>query len=477
MFNKLTIRFQHWVLGLVMLLVVALAALFLMTVFKTFRNVAEERALGSFAQIADQTWLRLEHMLQGSARFVTAQAHGDLAQFVEPDGRLNRRDMVAPFIASMEADAGVYSHYFALGNEEFLQVIGIRADARLIKALQAPPEAHFAVRRITGTATRNEEWLFLDRQRQELGRRVAPAAYLPSQRPWYGAALQRGGLVVTDPYLFASNGEPGITVAVPLPERAGVLASDISLASLHAVLTRLPLPANGMVAVQDGQGRILVFHGQGERYAGLQVAPLTRPADLNHPYLGVLASTAAGSGAAVVNYGPGAGERFAVARYRSQPVDGAVFTIVVTAPLADFLGPYREAGGDVMGMSIVILLVLLPLAWLGSRQVARALQRMAEDSERLKQLDFSQPPQPPSTFLYEIKVLGEAQCVMQGAIQRRTEELGQAQKKLASLVDNGIRLTREQDRAVLMRHILAGAREITNCMAATLFLKTEHNTL
>jgi HD-GYP domain-containing protein (c-di-GMP phosphodiesterase class II) len=479
MFKKVTVRFQHWVLGLLMLLVVALSALFLATVFKTFTHVAEDRALGNFSLIADQTWLRLDGLLQGSARFVTAQANGDSGQFADAGGRLNRRDMVAGFIAAVEADASIYSHFFGLGNEEFLQVIGIRGDERLIAALQAPPQAHFAVRRIIrdGKQAGREEWVFLDRRRQTLLSRESESRFLPSQRPWFAAALQRNGQIVTDPYLFASNGELGITVATPLPGRIGVLASDISLASLQAFLAGLSLPANGMVAILDGQGRILALHARGERYGGLQVAPLTLPAAVDNPYLAVLAPAAAARGAEVATLGPGASERFVVARQQSQPVGGSVFTVVVSAPLSDFLGPFRQAERDVMLMSVVILLILLPLAYLGSRQVVRALQAMAEDSERLKHLDFSHEPRPPDSFLYEIKVLGEAQCVMQGAIHRRTEDLDKAQKKLASLVDNGIRLTREQDRAVLLRHILAGAREITHCAAATLYLKTERNTL
>ncbi len=479
MFKGLNIRFQHWVLGLIMLLVVALSSMFLMTVFQTFKNVAEERALGNFSIAADQIWLRLEHLLDRSARFVSAQAKGDPAQFADAAGRLNRRDMVPAFIAAMDADPNVYSSFFGLGNEDFLQVIGVHAEPAQLKALQAPPQTYFVVRRIGSSdgAERSEEWIFLDQQRQVLGRREGDARFLPSQRPWYAATIQRKALWVTDPYLFASNGALGITVATPLPDNLGVLAIDIGLASLQTFLSGLSLPPNGMVAILDDQGRVLAMHGKGERYAGLTVAPLTPAAQVKHPYLSVLARPAERNEAQLLDLGAGEGERFVMALHRSQPLGGRTFTVVATAPLSDFLGPYKKAEKDVMLMSVFILIVLLPLAYLGSRRVAAALRGMAEDSERLRHLDFSQQPREPDSFLYEINVLGEAQCVMQNAIHRRTIDLDKAQKKLASLVDNGIRLSREQDRGVLLHHILAGAREITNCAAATLYLKTERNTL
>ncbi|CAK0771395.1 hypothetical protein CCP3SC1_620017 [Gammaproteobacteria bacterium] len=50
-------------------------------------------------------------------------------------------------------------------------------------------------------------------------------------------------------------------------------------------------------------------------------------------------------------------------------------------------------------------------------------------------------------------------------------------EKLASLVENGLLLSHEKDRNVLLKHILLGARDIAHCAAATLFLKTEHHTL
>ncbi|THF67556.1 GAF domain-containing protein [Pseudothauera nasutitermitis] len=123
------------------------------------------------------------------------------------------------------------------------------------------------------------------------------------------------------------------------------------------------------------------------------------------------------------------------------------------------------------------MLVFAPLSWIGSRQVVNALSVLAADSERLKRMDFSRKPHPPETFLYEVNALGEAQCVMQEAIEQRTRQRDRAQLKLARLVDNGIRLSRQQDRDALLRHILFGAREIANCAAATLYLKTERNTL
>lgn len=57
------------------------------------------------------------------------------------------------------------------------------------------------------------------------------------------------------------------------------------------------------------------------------------------------------------------------------------------------------------------------------------------------------------------------------------EGLGEAQTKLARLVDSGIMLGREQNRSALLRQTLLVAREMAYCQAATLFIKTERGTL
>ncbi|MBF0310721.1 MAG: GAF domain-containing protein [Magnetococcales bacterium] len=62
-------------------------------------------------------------------------------------------------------------------------------------------------------------------------------------------------------------------------------------------------------------------------------------------------------------------------------------------------------------------------------------------------------------------------------VRIRTHDLQIAEQKLARLVDNGIQLGQERDRNKLLRTILFGARDLTPSSAATLFLKTERNTL
>ncbi|MBK6742957.1 MAG: GAF domain-containing protein [Hydrogenophilales bacterium] len=204
---------------------------------------------------------------------------------------------------------------------------------------------------------------------------------------------------------------------------------------------------------------------------------MTAPDKIDNSYLALLRQPVNQIGSAILTLGAGEGEKFVVTRHRTEPAGGSTFRVVVLAPLSDFTGAFQQAQHDVLLLAIVVLLVLLPFAYIGSRQVARTLEAMANDSERLKRLDFSSEPHQAETFLYEINTLGEAQYVLHDALRKRTSDLERSQEKLARLVDNGIRLSRDQDRTELLRHILFSARDIAHCAAATIYLKTERNTL
>jgi len=474
----LKIRFQSWVMLATGLLVVTMAFAFLVTAFRTFSQISEEHAISRFDLIADQASDALASMIRQHGRNVIAQTRSDVDSLLK-DNAIRQAGLADLFLASLEGDPTLYSRFIGLANEEFFQIIAVRGDARVIAALKAPPQAYFAVRHIqsAGNAVRTEHYRFLDKNRQPIGELRQEGKLMPTQRPWYGLAISRKGLSITDPYVFASNGELGITVAAPLPGEFGVLATDISLRSLQQFVAGLSLPPNGAITIQDTQGRILAFHGKGSRYADLALAPLTPAEQIAHPYLEVLRETVSGAGSSITTQGVAEREKFVVTRYHASVADGAAFRIVILAPLSDFTAAFKQAERDVVVLSLVVLLFLLPLAFVGTRQVARSLATMADASERLKRLDFSHKPVKPDTFLREINSLGEAQFAMHDELQKRTRHLVIAQSKLENLIQTGLELGRERDRMALLGKILFGGRDLLHCDAGTLYLVTERKTL
>lgn len=477
MFTGWKIRFQHWAMATTLLLVAFLSAAFLLTVFRTFKGISEETATTRFALIAGQAANQIENKLKHNGMYVAAQAHGELDRFLL-NGRIDQAAVVPEMLSALEQDPALYSRFIGLANEEFLQVIAIRGDERIGAALQAPADAHFAVRRILpdGQGRRTDYYQFLDQARQQIDVRHQEATLQPTQRPWYAKAIERNGLAVTDPYLFASTGELGISVAAPLSGQAGVIATDLSLRALQSFVEGIPLPANGAIAVLDGRGRILAFHGKGARFADAKFAPMIPADDPDAPGRAILLLPVAASGSQIVALAD-VGDKQVVTQHLTEPVGGASFRIVVWAPFSDFTSAFVRAERDVVLLAIAVLLVLLPLTFLGSRQVAHALATLASDSERLKRMDFSHAPRKPETFVYEVDALGAAQLAMHDEIQKRTKDLIAAQDKLENLIQTGLDLGRERDRMALLRKVLFGGKTLLNCDAGTLYMVTERKTL
>ena len=97
--------------------------------------------------------------------------------------------------------------------------------------------------------------------------------------------------------------------------------------------------------------------------------------------------------------------------------------------------------------------------------------------ERLQRLDFSTRPTHVESFLSEVNALGHVQEVMHESLEQRTVALEAARRKLAHLVQIGIRLGRERDHETLLRDVLHGARDIAQCTVARLHVRTDHHTL
>jgi len=86
-------------------------------------------------------------------------------------------------------------------------------------------------------------------------------SYDPRSRPWYQSASQQRADVWTDPYIFFSSQEPGITVASPVETKNGTLVGavgiDIKIHSISGFLADLEISENGAALILNRNGDII----------------------------------------------------------------------------------------------------------------------------------------------------------------------------------------------------------------------------
>ncbi|MGF7533985.1 methyl-accepting chemotaxis protein [Bacillus mexicanus] len=104
-----------------------------------------------------------------------------------------------------------------------------------------------------------------------------PDGYDPRQRPWYQDAVKAGGeIVVTDPYVAASDGSTVITIAQQMKDGSGVVAMDITIDKLLEQMKQIKVGKEGYAFIATKNKTYVAHksHKAGEKLSGDWVAKM-----------------------------------------------------------------------------------------------------------------------------------------------------------------------------------------------------------
>ena len=173
----------------------------------------------------------------------------------------------------------ISSIYVAYDDGSFFLVRPLRTEA-MGKAFKAPAGAAYLVQsleRIAGQPMR-ALYLFLDASLTEIGRTPRPDyRYDPRDRDWYQRAVREGRLVRTDPYIFFTTREVGVTFSHPGANGHSVVGVDATLEDVSRLLLSHKVTPSSRMVWFDRNERVIAFdqpelliqraadNGQGER--------------------------------------------------------------------------------------------------------------------------------------------------------------------------------------------------------------------
>ena len=90
--------------------------------------------------------------------------------------------------------------------------------------------------------------------------------YDPRERPWYVKARSERTTIWTDPYIFFSSQQPGITLAAPVFKTdggvRGVVGVDIEISMISEFLSRLNIGTNGKALIIHRNGDVIAHPNQ-----------------------------------------------------------------------------------------------------------------------------------------------------------------------------------------------------------------------
>jgi len=261
--------------------------------------------------------------------------------------------------------------------------------------------------------------------------------YDPRRRPWYQGAIARfesdpqspapaqltREAYWTEPYMFFTTKEPGITASIAFDVGDGlkrVVGFDVLLSDISRFTTSLHVSENGKVIVMTDDFRVIGLP-RDERFADAQqrkAALLKQPEELGLPL--AVDATAAFTALPEDETGPvrfrsGGQAWWGDARSLNLAPDQLLW-IVVVVPESDLLAGMTAMRLWIGAITLIALAGAIWRAVILARRYSHPIEAIARQSDRISRLNL-EPPEPIESSVKEVRRLAEAHERMRGSLQ------------------------------------------------------------
>jgi two-component system, sensor histidine kinase and response regulator len=275
-----------------------------------------------------------------------------------------------------------------------------------------------------------------DSKLAQFSSKEGPSNYDARNRPWFQDALRStdpNHLNWTQPYLFYTTGDPGITISQQFRTPDGqyyILALDIKLQDISRHASQLEVSPHGFAALFDDQMHLLArpHEMQADSPHSGYAVPKLFDSVLKSGHLAVVESTQSWLKAGkperqLGNQRLSNGDNW-LHQFSPIPLGEETIWIGIYAPRHDFL----LLGAKEWGLFLAMLLTSLSLAALivvpAARRIARQLHALVQESRRIGNMDL-QAPVKVQSGISELKALVSAQELMRRNLLDATSSLEQ----------------------------------------------------
>jgi len=321
------------------------------------------------------------------------------------------------------------SVYAGTSNGSFVMLRPLANDAARA-AVQAPADAAYLLQSVDrDDTTAVGSFFFFNQKMQALTSEIGKSDYQfdPRTRPWYSLAMatEAGGqLVRTPPYAFFTTREIGITLASRNQDRHGVVGMDLNLSTLSALLGRQKITASAELVLFDAKGTVLAYPQTKKLLKTLPDGKLTpvTVTELAVPVLAEVWQRWQSGQSALEQTKPG----------QAQISQNGEDWFYQVAPIGDgnsglylgFAAPYSELMAESIhirnlsiGISLLLLLLMLPAVFLAARSVSKPLRGLTEVAAAIERFEFDGPDPAPSRIT-EVDRLARSMRQMKHTLKR-----------------------------------------------------------
>jgi HD-GYP domain-containing protein (c-di-GMP phosphodiesterase class II) len=345
--------------------------------------------------IGGKTVTGFESIYQPVELLIDLLAHQRLRQ---ANNLADRMDSIGYVAVALEHVPSLSALYIGYGGGDFFLVRPLRDNAAVRAQFRAPAGAAFLVQSIergAGDSLRGT-YIFLDRALSTVERRDVPDyVFDPRTRDWYQQALATSHQVKTAPYVFFSTGEVGVTFARRSDGGDSVVGADLTLGDLSRALQEEKLTPSSELVLFNADGVVLAYD-KPERMAldrGNRNTPrLAKVSELGAPVLARLMDNLPVGDAAIRLALDAGGRQWAgtVSRLHVEGEPGGVY-LAVLSPEDELLSEAGRISRETLLITLLIVLVSIPVAWLVSHLVANPLRSLVREARAVRQFDFATP--------------------------------------------------------------------------------------
>jgi len=417
--HRITVPSGVLISGLVVVSMLLLSGLLAYQASSTARQAILAASEDSAQHISLLISERVRRMVEPADAAIQQLAFDPLTAATTLSARMRRLPVLARVL---EQNALLSAVFIGYPDGQFLLVRPLREPV-LRERLGAPEGAAFLVQSISrerGSAELVGRWSFYSAQLRPLASALRPDyRYDPRTRPWYQEALAQNAQTLTDPYLFFTTREVGVTLSQPSEDGRTILGLDVALPDLGREIETLRLVPNTEIAVVDRDLRVLAYP---------DMARVLEPAAGGSQTLNLRSLDSLGvaslSEVRRLAIQPGESRRFMlhgrewlgqVQPLQSQRLQD--LQILMAVPTSELLSGVDKSLRRHAWVAASSILFMVFLGALAGRRVGRSLSILAAQADALAHFDFRRLERPRS-HVREMRDLGEVMDGMSETIAK-----------------------------------------------------------
>lgn len=367
-----------------------------------------------FSQTAQEVQLQFQKEYRPIATSVRLLASAAITEATTLQERIKHMPILAEVIREEPQVTG-----FQLGydNGDYFILRPLNND-HMRTIFSAPDYASYMIDHTSQNAEGDNEQLrlFLTKDLELKGEiRQSTNNYDPRTRPWFINAQQSPGNHVTSPYLFYFVKEVGITLSRKSLESNTIVAADITIDSLSGTLKNNLITPSSISMIYNSDNEILahnspVLAALFSQYDDQKIPTLEQLPDIQR---------------AIIQQYQNQGIKVTPFMIRGQRWFGSLHPIklhnelevslFIAAPEKELLAAAYQMRKTSLLITLGIILLALPIAWLSANRIARPMRLLAKEAKAIAGFNFELDFDADSSII-EIDQLSKSMDVMRVTI-------------------------------------------------------------